>query len=124
MSPGKEGLRPFGWTMAILAVLLTTSSLLVSADEEKAVKARVESCTGWLLNRLPDVKRFIYEDVPQYEDVTFKAVPGAPPKVVLLDKDDNEIKKLNLKELSQEECNHLLLDLGFQKKEEKPDREL
>ena len=40
------------------------------------------------MNRLPEVKKFIYEDIPMFHNVIFKAVPGAPPEAVMLNKLD------------------------------------
>lgn len=69
-----------------------------------------------MLNRHPEVKRFIFEDIPQYEAVTFKEVPGAAPEILFFDEDENEVEKLKLEDYNQEACNKLLHDYGFRKK--------
>jgi len=68
------------------------------------------------LNSLPEVKRFVREDIPLYHNVQFKSVPGAPPKLLLLNKDDRAVEKIDLAPHSQSQCNDLLLKRGFYKK--------
>lgn len=65
------------------------------------------------MNRLPDVKKFIYEDVPKYENVEFKKIPGAPPELVLLGENDEELERIKLAPYNREECNQLLIEKGF-----------
>lgn len=65
------------------------------------------------MSRLPDVKQFIFEDVPKYENVVFKSIPGAPPELVLLDENDVEAERIKLASLNREQCNKLLLEKGF-----------
>lgn len=76
-----------------------------------------QSCASCQLNRLPDVKKFIYEDVPKYENVEFKKIPGAPPELVLLDENDAEVERIKLAPFSREDCNSLLREKGFKSKE-------
>ncbi|XP_046415177.1 selenoprotein M-like [Neodiprion fabricii] len=102
-----------GTTAAFFAliVLLTLSFGYASTNEYTA--ARVESCRGCSLNRLPEVKKFIFEDLPLYENVEFKPIPGAVPELVLLNKNDEEVERLQLSRLNREECNELLVNKGF-----------
>jgi len=65
------------------------------------------------LNRLPEVKKFIYEDIPMFHNVVFKAVPGADPKLVLLNKLDQVVESIDLAKLKRRECNSLLVKKGF-----------
>ncbi|XP_034941774.1 selenoprotein M-like [Chelonus insularis] len=75
-------------------------------------RAVIESCSGCSLNRLPDVKKFIFEDVPDYERVEYKNIAGAIPELVLY-KNNEEIERLPLSKLTREECNELLVSKGF-----------
>lgn len=70
------------------------------------------------MNRLPEVKKFIYEDLPLFHNVEFKKVGGAPPELILYGKEDNEIERINLEHKNREECNGLLQRRGFYKKSE------
>ena len=49
-------------------------------------------------------------------NVIFKTIPGAAPFLLILNEFDQVLEKLDLSELSREECNNLLLDRGFYKK--------
>ena len=55
-------------------------NLIFQADGEGDMSihsCKVESCAGWRLNKLPEVKRFIHEDLEKnYERTTFKKIPG------------------------------------------------
>lgn len=91
----------------------------LKADDVKkseVMRARVVSCTGWRLNRLPEVKRFINRDLPLFHNVEFQAKPGASPELLLLNADDEILETIDLSPLEQKECNELLLRKGFYKK--------
>jgi hypothetical protein len=49
-------------------------------------------------------------------NVIFKTIPGAAPFLLILNEFDQVLEKLELSELSREECNNLLLNRGFYKK--------
>lgn len=74
-----------------------------------------QSCKGCSLNRLPEVKKFILNDAPNYEGVEVTFISGAPPELVLLGEGDVEVDRLPLSELNREQCNQLLQDKGFKK---------
>ncbi|RZF42590.1 hypothetical protein LSTR_LSTR001385 [Laodelphax striatellus] len=99
-------------------------SLIVNAladieMEEKLTpfRAEIQSCRGCALNRLPEIKSFIYDDLPKYADVTFKPIPGANPDLVLFNSEDTEIKRIDLKPLNKKQCNDLLASYGYKIKE-------
>ncbi|KAL0113288.1 hypothetical protein PUN28_012444 [Cardiocondyla obscurior] len=89
---------------------------VVNSEDNYYASAIVESCSGCSLNRLPDVKKFIFEDVPQYDNVKFKHIPGAIPELVLYNAHEEEVERLVLSKLTREECNELLVSKGFTKK--------
>lgn len=62
------------------------------------------------------MKTFIYQDLPQYEDVEFKHIQGAPPELVLLAATGEEIQRLPLSKLTRLELNELMETRGFVKK--------
>jgi len=100
----------------LLLLPLLAAVVLASSKQNNIASARVESCSGWRLNKLPEVKKFIFEDLEQYEDTIFKKIPGHIPELVLLDAEDNEIERIDLSEKSREQCNELLTSRGFQHK--------
>ncbi|KZC11882.1 Selenoprotein M [Dufourea novaeangliae] len=80
------------------------------------MKKCFQSCGGCTLNRLSDVKDFIYKDVPNYNNVEFKYIRGAAPELVLLNHNNEEVERLPLSSLTRNECNDLLSSKGFTKK--------
>ncbi|XP_031844572.1 selenoprotein M-like [Nomia melanderi] len=100
--------------ICFLALALTISN--VHSATNYYGSARVESCGGCSLKRLPDVQNFIYKDVPNYENVEFKHIQGAVPELVLFDHDNSEVERLPLSRLTRDECNELLISKGFTKK--------
>ncbi|GBP56822.1 Selenoprotein M [Eumeta japonica] len=101
-------------------IFITLLCTYVAAfTNEDIVSARIESCRGCSLNRLPEVKKFIVEDVPAYDRVEVKYISGAPPELILLGTADNELERLPLSQLNREQCNELLQSKGFPKKNKK-----
>ncbi|XP_043253943.1 selenoprotein M-like isoform X1 [Colletes gigas] len=88
----------------------------VNSSNDYYTSAIVESCSGCRLNWLPDVKNFIFEDLPNYNKVEFKHIRGAEPELVLFDRHNEEVERLPLSRLTREECNNLLITKGFTKK--------
>lgn len=65
------------------------------------------------MNRLPDVKRFIFHDIPLIHNVEFKQISGAAPELIFLNKLGEELERIPLSEKNQLECRKLLTDKGF-----------
>ncbi|CAH0406719.1 unnamed protein product [Chilo suppressalis] len=106
--------------MKAILVLFSCFLLSVSAYElSDVVSARIESCRGCSLNRLPEVKRFILDDAPFYDRVEVKFITGAPPELILLGENDQELERLPLSQLGRQECNDLIKSKGFFKKDKK-----
>jgi len=62
------------------------------------------------------VKRFINHDIPLFHNVEFKAKPGAPPELFLLDGQGETVEKFDLSRFDQQGCNNLLKRKGFFKR--------
>ncbi|XP_014206251.1 selenoprotein M [Copidosoma floridanum] len=105
-----------GIVMLVLSIFCTKA--FASESYSHAV---VESCKGCQLNRLPDVKSFIFEDVPKYNNVEFKHIQGAPPELVLYNDQEQEVERLKLAKLIRDELNDLLVSKGFKKTHDKED---
>jgi len=116
-----------GWRTCVLLTVVGVISFGNGAfaeehenqNEEKkpVMSAKVVSCTGWRLNKLPEVKRFINRDVPSFHNVEFKSKPGASPELFLLDEDEQPVEIIDLSRFDQKGCNDLLIKKGFFKKE-------
>ncbi|KAJ8679969.1 hypothetical protein QAD02_015756 [Eretmocerus hayati] len=106
-------------TAVFLVIIIGVSMLLIDsglADSGKIIHAVVESCRGCQLNRLPDVKAFINEDLPQYENTEFKHIQGAPPELIFYNENEEELERIKLAQLTREECNELLKKKDFKRK--------
>ncbi|KAG5892419.1 hypothetical protein JTB14_003355 [Gonioctena quinquepunctata] len=93
--------------------LIGTIHFCYGLGDNEIVRARLESCPGCSLNRLHDVKKFVYDDIPNYENVEWKKISGAPPELIFLNSADEEVERHPLRQLSREECNKLLQSKGF-----------
>ncbi|XP_044262947.1 selenoprotein M-like [Tribolium madens] len=99
------------------SLLISCIAFLALANAEaantKIARARVESCPSCKLNRLPEVKAFIYEDLPKYDNTEFKKIQGAPPVLLFLNDADEIVEQHSLEKFSRQECNNLLKSKGF-----------
>ncbi|KAF9795673.1 hypothetical protein SFRURICE_003866 [Spodoptera frugiperda] len=107
------------FTLLVICAILATSFAYENSD---IVSARIETCRGCSLNRLPEVKRFVMDDAPNYERVEVNFFNGAPPELVLLGENDRELERLPLSQLTRQQCNELIQERGFTKKNK--DKEL
>ncbi|KOC70897.1 Selenoprotein M [Habropoda laboriosa] len=101
--------------LASLTILAFTPYNVESTNKYYA-SARVESCSGCRLSQLPDLKQFIFEDLPNYNNVEFKHIQGAVPKLLLFNENEEEVERIPLSSLTREECNNLLISKSFTKK--------
>ncbi|XP_063000434.1 selenoprotein M-like [Elgaria multicarinata webbii] len=63
------------------------------------------------------VKAFITEDLPLHHNLVLKHLAGADPELVLLNFKYEELQRIPLAEMSREEINRLVKELGFYRKE-------
>jgi len=108
--------------LPLLAVVLLVNADEPATEEEEdtaVVRAVVESCSGWRLNKLPEVKKFIYEDVPLFHNVEYVKKGGAPPVLMLKNAAGITVETIKLDDMSRDQCNELLLKRGFYKKSSK-----
>jgi len=109
-------------TSIIFAIIALQSTLGSELPVDKRVaRARVESCGGWRLNRLPEVKRFIFKELPLFHNAEFKQIGGASPELIYLNSLGEEIERVPLSEKTQIECRDLLLTKGFYMKKTEDD---
>lgn len=69
------------------------------------------------MNRFPDVRDFIRQDLPLFHNAEYKVVGGADPELLLLNAEDQEVERIDLTKYNREECNNLLKKKGFYKRE-------
>lgn len=70
------------------------------------------------------MKRFVYDDIPEYQNAEFKVIPGAVPEILFLNAAGEEVERLSIEKRSREECNQLLVERGFVKKEKEPEEDV
>uniref|UniRef100_A0A8C6GD18 Selenoprotein M n=1 Tax=Mus spicilegus TaxID=10103 RepID=A0A8C6GD18_MUSSI len=78
-------------------------------------RGRVETCGGQL-NRLKEVKAFVTEDIQLYHNLVMKHLPGADPELVLLSRNYQELERIPLSQMTRDEINALVQELGFYRK--------
>ena len=87
-------------------VLLGSLLLVVRAEEDwednSVYKAVIESCSGWRLNKLPEVKNFIYGDFEsKYDRTVFKKIPGKAPEMIFYTQSGKELERLNIEKFDR-----------------------
>lgn len=70
------------------------------------------------------MKRFVYDDIPEYPNAEFKLIPGAVPEILFLNAAGEEVERLSIEKRSREECNQLLVERGFVRKEKEPEEDV
>ena len=73
----------------------------------------IKTCSGWRLNKLPEIKNFLKYDV-QYYDVEV-VYPGGDPIFCIIDNYGNEIEQISLINLKRDEIGELIEKKGFKK---------
>ncbi|CAG9312139.1 unnamed protein product [Blepharisma stoltei] len=71
----------------------------------------MKSCSGWRLNRLPLVKKFIREDSEFYNlEIIYE---GGDPRLIFIDETGKEAETVNVSDLDQKGIKKVLEDHGF-----------
>lgn len=63
------------------------------------------------------MKAFVTQDIPLYHNLEMKHLPGADPELVLLSHRYEELERIPLSDMTREEINQLVQELGFYRKE-------
>ncbi|KAK9391692.1 selenoprotein M [Crotalus adamanteus] len=66
---------------------------------------------------MPEVKAFLDEDLPLYHNMDLKYLAGADPELILLNIQFEELQRIPLSDMSREEINQLMQELGFYRKD-------
>jgi len=66
------------------------------------------------LNKLPEVKQFIYGDFEsKYDRTVFKKIPGKAPEVIFYTQSGKELERLNIEKFDREELNKMMVSKGI-----------
>lgn len=100
--------------MNILGFLIILHNLVFAI----AIYGRIESCPGWKLNKLPDVKKFLREsgNADSYQNLEIKWIPGRIPELFIYEDDGKLNEKIDLAPLTTEGIHQILRNRGFEKK--------
>ena len=106
-------------TSLIFVVVVATLSLVAAtaADPLPGISALIQSCGGWALNKLPELKSFLKEPdgVDLYKKVEVEFIPGRKA-VMTIYQDGAEIEKITLSDYNDKEKLHeLFIEKGFEK---------
>ncbi|EDM00183.1 rCG36108, isoform CRA_b [Rattus norvegicus] len=64
----------------------------------------------------PQVKAFVTQDIQLYHNLVMKHLPGADPELVLLSRNYQELERIPLSQMTRDEINALVQELGFYRK--------
>uniref|UniRef100_A0ACD6B5C2 Selenoprotein M n=2 Tax=Sus scrofa TaxID=9823 RepID=A0ACD6B5C2_PIG len=112
-------LPPLSLPLLLLLAALAAATTTFRPDWNRLqglARARVETCGGCQLNRLKEVKAFVTQDIPLYHNLVMKHLPGADPELVLLGHRFEELERIPLSDMTREEINALVQELGFYRK--------
>ena len=71
-------------------------------EDNSVYKCIIESCSGWRLNKLPEVKNFIYGDFEsKYDRTIFKKIPGKAPEMIFYTQSGKELERLNIEKFDR-----------------------
>ena len=69
------------------------------------------------MNKLPEVKNFIYGDLEsKYTRTEFKKIPGKSPEIIFFNQAGKEMERTNIEKYSRDELNKMLVSKGIPKK--------
>merc|ERR1711910_202770 len=98
----------------LLAALLALSLAAeedVEVTDRKVHSAVIESCGGWRLNKLPEVKSFIFgEFQTDYLRTSFTKIPGKSPEIVFYNAEKEELERIPIDKMTREELIQLMTE--------------
>ena len=98
----------------ILNYCIAIDYLQADGEDPEIYSCKVESCAGWRLNKLPEVKKFIYEDLEnKYERTTFKKIPGKSPEMIFYNLNGEELERIDISKMKRDELNALITSKGI-----------
>jgi len=107
----------FGLAVAVLLVGNVLAEDEIDEEEPVPHSVKVESCAGWRLNKLPEVKKFITEDLETlFQNTEFKKIPGKSPEMIFYNQFGEEIERMDISNLVRSELVALLDKKGIARK--------
>jgi len=107
---------------SILVGIIIVNCVFGEEDEKPEITdkvpymVRVESCSGWRLNKLPEVKNFIKGDLEtKFLNSEFVKIPGKDPELIFYNKNDEELERIEIKDWLRSELVELLDNKGIER---------
>lgn len=100
----------------IILLLLATIIVANAQEDLSGIRGLIQSCSGWALNRLPQLKSFLKEEngVDQYKNVEVQFISGRKAVLTIFN-DGKEQEKITLSDYNDKDKLHALFaEKGFQ----------
>jgi len=105
--------------MLLIGFVLLPISFCENTRNTRVYRCVIESCSGWLLNKLPEVKSFILDDFERkYERTTFKRMPGRRPEAFFFSESGRILERIGIEDYTREELNKMMIEKGIPKNRE------
>lgn len=103
--------------MVRLFLLVLTATALVSVVSSQIITGKIVSCSGWALNKLPELKSFLKGgEAEQYQGVEVEYVHGRKA-VLTIFRDGEQLEEVTLSDYrSKTDMHALMVEKGFVKK--------
>ncbi len=100
----------------------TPDEILKASGSDSATgkgTAEIQSCAGWRLNSLPEVRSFIKDsgEADSYKGLKVNFIHGHNPDLVFFDEHAKEVERIHLDRYKKSEIHELLEQRGFERKE-------
>lgn len=85
----------------------------------KCRKAQIFTCAGCKLNRLPELRQFVFDEVngaTSFDGVSLKFTSGHNPDLIIYSDDGSVEETIDMAPLGLNDLNEILLSRGFVKK--------
>ncbi len=73
----------------------------------------IRTCSGCKLNRLHEVRKFVYDEAKKYDNMNVKFIGGHNPDLIIFNADGGEIERLDLSPLNMRQIHELFRSKGF-----------
>jgi len=105
------------WVLLLLCGIYAQANAAGAGVSEfpNPTRGVIQSCKGWRLNSLPEVKRFLQEpgNADRYDNLEVKYIQGLSPELKLYDHEDLLMAKIDLARKSTAQIHELLKSHGF-----------
>lgn len=103
--------------MLRLVSILFFSIISITLIQSQDLIGKIESCSGWSLNKLPQLKSFLKDgEAESYQGVSVEYIHGRKAVLTIYNKNDEELEKITLSDYKTKEEMHALFQEKGKKK--------